>query len=138
METKLYKGIFWIVNIDEINSDTNRNYIFKLECDKNGDIINAEDYELDAKSGTTYNHKLHWESLPKDLKQGVEYNYYPRGRVEIRNEIATIYANPNICTDGLRYFITEEFGLIETNGIKKVNLKADGSEHYKCCLDEII
>jgi hypothetical protein len=56
----LFKGIFWIVDIDNVSC--NKNYCFKIPCDIYGvpeknwinDIPNDND---------TYNHKLHWSLL---------------------------------------------------------------------------
>ena len=63
------------------------------------------------------------------------YNYYPRGRVEIKRHKATIYLNPNIATEDVLGFLIEKFGLTSDNGITGVIMKADGSDHYKCHLD---
>lgn len=65
-----------------------------------------------------------------------KFNYYPRGRVQIANGKATIYANPNICTQDVMYFIIDMFNLSGSNGITKIRIIPDGSDHYKCYLDE--
>ena len=129
--SQLYKGIFWIVNLDDYS--LNSNYCFLIPTNLNGD--NIENVEVNAKSGTTFNHERTWNSLPRKLTQGEKYNYFPRGRVEISHGKAVIYANPHICNDELKKFIIDEFNLNKHNGISEIIIKADGSEHYKCFLD---
>lgn len=133
--TDLAQGVFWIVDLDNIYD--NDKYCFPICSDADGNIINNNSsYELNAKSGITYNHKLLWERLPKSLTQGHLFDYYPRGRVQINNRKAIIYLNPNINTDEIQKFIIDEFNLYKINGLKKVVFMSDGSEHYKCYLDE--
>lgn len=131
-DSQLYKGIFWIVNLDDYS--LNSNYCFLIPTNLDGD--NVENIEVNAKSGTTFNHEKTWKNLPRRLTQGEDYNHFPRGRVEIAHGKAIIYANPNICNDELKNFITDEFNLTNHNGISEVIIKADGSEHYKCFLDK--
>ena len=74
--------------------------------------------------------------LNKKDTEGKAFDYYPRGRVEIKHGKAVVYINPNLCTDLIRNWIVKEFGLLETNGITMVTMKPDYSMHYKCYLDE--
>ena len=129
--TDLYKGIFWIVNMDDIYA--NDKYCFLIPTDMNGKV--ASSIDLNAKSGTTYNHERTWKMLSSVYTHGKPYNYYPRGRVEIANGKAIIYLNPVINTEEVKRFLTSEFHLYEINGIKSVRMISDGSEHYKCYLD---
>ena len=80
----IYKGIFWLIE-GEL-------YTKKLECDKSGNVI-GDGSGLNSKSGDNFNHRLTWEGLPKNVTHGKEYNYYPRGRVEIKGGKAVIYLN---------------------------------------------
>ena len=80
----------------------------------------------------TYNHQRVWAGLPRKTTGGLPYNYYPRGRVEVKRDKAVIYLNPNICTDSVIAAIKREFDLTGAT----VEVKADGSSHYKCYLDE--
>lgn len=130
-DSQLYKGIFWIVNLDDYS--LNSNYCFLIPTNLNGD--NIENVDVNAKSGTTFNHERTWNSLPRKLTQGEKYNYFPRGRVEINHGKAIIYANPHICNNELKNFIIDGFNLNKHNGISEIIVKADGSEHYKCFLD---
>lgn len=130
---ELAQGIFWITDLD--NYENNRDYCFPIYSNPDGSIINPDNYEFNAKSGDTFNHEKYWNNMSKDATHGEAFNYYPRGRVQINNGKATIYANPNICDDELLKFIQTQFGLYKSNGINKINIIADGSEHYKCYLD---
>ena len=129
--TDLYKGIFWIVNLDDIYK--NRDYCFLIPTNSFGD--NIENVEVNAKSGSTFNHEKTWEYLSSKQTKNKKYNYFPRGRVEISNGKAIIYLNPNINTEEVKKFLIDEFHLYEINGIKSVRMISDGSDHYKCYLD---
>ena len=73
--------------------DTNhpRFIIVAIPCDRNG--VTNETVAFSAKSGESFNHKTEWSKLDKSITQGKPFNYYPRGRVEIRNGKATIFLN---------------------------------------------
>ena len=131
-DLQLYKGVFWIVDLENIYN--NRNYCFTIPCDTYGNNLNPS-LELNAKSGTTYNHEKLWKLLPSKVTHNKPFNYYPRGRVEVANNKATIYLNPNINTEEVQKFIKNEFNLSEHNGIKKIIFHSDGSSHYNCYLD---
>ena len=120
----LYRGLFWIRSLPE------RDMIaLRFLSDENGVL---SDGSLTAKD---INHKRLWERLDSVVTGGLPYNYYPRGRVELRRGRALIFCSPHICTEELKVMITERFGLTAENGIKEVVLKADGSAHYQCELD---
>ena len=132
--TDLSQGVFWVVDLEEL--DNNEDYCFPIFCDSNGNNISVDnEYELNAKSGNTYNHEALWKKLPKTLTLGKDFDYYPRGRVQIANQKAIVYLNPNINTEDVQNFIKNEFNLYDINGLKDVVFKSDGSEHYKCYLD---
>ena len=64
-----------------------------------------------------------------------KFDYYPRGRVEVKNKKTIIYANPTICGEKLELWARKEFQLNKFNGIEKVTIKPDFSKHYECYLD---
>ena len=132
-DSNLYKGIFWI--IDENDPYSNSKYCFKIDSDPDGNTVDLDDIGI-AKSGNTYNHKLVWERLSKDLTHNKPYNYYPRGRVEIRNGVAKIFLNGNINYKDIIDFLKYEFNLTAHNGIKKVQVIEDNSSHYLCNYDD--
>ncbi|MDE6500500.1 MAG: hypothetical protein K2L10_00205 [Ruminococcus sp.] len=134
-QNRLYKGIFWITDIDNVYSS---DLYFLIPCDINGNI-NDSDFEIlstmSAEHSDNYNHKKVWNTLPKKTTHGKSFDYYPRGRTEIKNGIAVIYHSPYIPQDDLKNWLIEKFNLTSSNGIKKIRLVADGSNHYKCWLD---
>ncbi|MCR5817098.1 MAG: hypothetical protein K6F91_09465 [Ruminococcus sp.] len=120
----LYKGLFWVRDINECDI-----IALRFESDENG--VPADS----TISSKDINHKRLWEQLDSVITGGMPYNFYPRGRVELRRGKALIFCSPHICTDKLKTLITEYFGLTADNGIKEVILKADGSAHYRCEID---
>lgn len=128
----LYKGIFWITDLDNVYA--NQLY-FQIPVTSDGIVINPEVMHLNSKNGDNYNHKLVWKELTPKETQNKPFDYFPRGRIEINRGKATIYANPNICTQEVLDWLTDKFNLTKNNGITKVVMNPDGSEHYKCYLD---
>lgn len=131
----LYRGIFWITDIDDIYSSI---LYFQIPCDSNGNI-NGSDFEISSemssKGADNYNHKKVWSNLPKKETGGKPFNYYPRGRIEIKNCTAVIYASPHIPQNDLKQCLSDKFNLTSSNGIKKIRFIADHSAHYRCYLD---
>lgn len=115
----IYKGIFWLIE-GEL-------YAKKIECDRSGKVI-GDGSELNSKSGDNFNHRLTWEGLPKSVTHGKEYNYYPRGRVEIKNGKVVIYLNPALNNEEILAELTRLFGLDELDSVR---VKNDGSRHYR-------
>ena len=135
---ELCSGIFWVIS----DNDDLSNHIFlmfDIPCNPDGTLSGAPSLSLNAKSGSTYNHKKVWDSEIKNnskhrLYNKVEYDYYPRGRVQISHNRADIYLNPNINTPKFIEEIKKNFGLSSHN-IPAVRINTDGSAHYKCFLD---
>ncbi|MBQ8637029.1 MAG: hypothetical protein IJ423_03460 [Clostridia bacterium] len=127
----LYKGIFWIKNIDNYDP-----IAIKELCDNMGEFLKPLPIELLSKSGEGFNHKMAWSTLNKTKTENKPYNYFARGRVEIRNGKAIIFANANIANENLKYWAIKEFGLTKENGIESILLKTDMSDHYLCYLDK--
>lgn len=92
---QLYRGIFWIKDIDDLY---NTNVCFQIPCDSNGNI--DPDFEISttisSTNATNYNPQRVWNTLDKKYTDNKAYNYYPRGRIKIHNDMATIYASPYI------------------------------------------
>lgn len=121
--SELYSGIFWIKDINRPTSDL----FFQVPTDEFGNTSQI----FNAKNGSTYNHEQTW----KELHQSKPFDYYPRGRVDIQNGVARIFINPNLDTPKIIDLIKKEFNLNERNGIKKIKILVDNSEHYRCHLD---
>ncbi len=126
-DDNLYKGVFWIV--DRKNLEENDFYIFKILTDRDGNISASYD-DLNSKKGDNYNHRLTWQSLPKDLTHNKPYNYYPRGRIEIKNNTAKIFINPLLNDERIIDYIKSRFNLNE-NTISEIRVLIDNSAHYK-------
>ena len=135
-DVQLYRGIFWILDVNNVRSS---NLYFTIPCDVFGDINDPEFHIPDSMSSTgsdNYNHQRVWNSLDRRYTKGKHFNYYPRGRVEISNGVAKVFHSPRIPQDELRQFVIDKFNLTQHSGIKKIKMIADGSDHYKCHLDD--
>jgi hypothetical protein len=137
---QLCSGIFWIIS-DNYDLSEHKLLMFEIPCDVNGTPDNPNSLGLNAKSGITYNHKKTWENEIKTNSEHRPYNkrdydYYPRGRIQIANNKAIIYINPHINQPLFIDEIKQKFGLSPYN-ISEVEVKIDGSVHYYCFLDRI-
>ena len=130
-EGPAYKGIFWIKDVENIYTSL---VCVKEKVNKDG-IVN-DNSNMNSRKGNNYNHRITWENLEREVTDGKPYNYYPRGRVEIRNRKVTIYAHPDICTREIMIMIINEFNLHKENNIDKVIMNPAYSKHYDCYLDE--
>ena len=122
----MYKGIFWF-----INEDGPKLLSIKVLCDETGKPL--EDVNFSSKSGENFNHKLEWDTLPDSVKNSKSFDYYPRGRVEIKNSKIRIFANPVLLTEKNKELIITEFGLVEV--LDRVQIIADNSSHYSYKVD---
>lgn len=112
----VFKGIFWIKPPDEL-------VVLKVKCDIWGNLLKDIPPEMLSKSGGNFNHKNTWSTLPKAVTSGKAYNFYPRGRVEIRNEKAVVFTN--YITEELKKKIIDTFFLSSENGIISVVFKIE-------------
>lgn len=133
-DSNLYRGIFWIPDVNNVEQSQ---LYFQIPCNSNGDI--DTDFEIStqmsSKNTQNYNHKNLWSTLSRKYTNNKPFNYYPRGRVEISRGIVTVYHSPHIPQDELKQWLIDKFNLTTHNGIKKIKMIADGSEHYSCYLD---
>lgn len=113
---------------------------FTIPCDIHGTPVGRHTLELNSKNGMSYNHKKVWESFVQ--KQSCyrpyskrPYDYYPRGRVQIANNKAKIYLNPNIYTEKVIEEIKNTFGL-SPDTISQIRVLADHFAHYRCWMDQ--
>ena len=116
------KGIFWVItdaeNIELIT--------VTALCDEAGNLL--ENAARSSKSGLNFNHEAEWQRLERTITNGKPFNYYPRGRVEMRNGKAMIFLNPDINTEPVINLVKETFQL---SGLERIDIKSDGSNHYK-------
>lgn len=119
------KGIFWCANFD---TECPELITVSAACDKNGD--SKEPVRFSSKSGNNFNHRPEWERLDRSITAGRPFNYYPRGRVEIKNGKATVFLNPVINKECVVRRIMDAFELM-TGELNCINIKSDGSSHYR-------
>lgn len=113
------KGIFWFVKKDE----DDELHILYLDIPIDSEFVG------NSKNGLTYTHEKTWEDLASDEPSEIrnkEWNYFPRGRVEIRNNKATIYLNPHINIPMYQESIIKAFNLQRIPH----RFVSDGSSHY--------
>ena len=118
------KGIFWCANFD---TEFPELITVSVVCDKNGN--SKEPVQFNSKSGNNFNHRLEWECIDRKITKGQSFNYYPRGRVEIKNGKATVFLNPILNKESIVSKVIDEFGLRVTE-LTDVRIKSDGSNHY--------
>ena len=83
---------------------------------------------MNSKNGNNYAHKQTWAILPYELTRKKPFDYYPRGRVEIRNGVCRIYLNPNLNKPKIIEYLKEQY---ELQGFEKLRIIEDRSSHYK-------
>ena len=118
------KGIFWCTKFD---TECPELITVSVACDKNGN--SKERVQFSSKSGDNFNHRLEWERFDRSITAGRPFNYYPRGRVEIKNGKATVFLNPIINKECIVNKVIDEFDLM-TDELISVRIKNDGSNHY--------
>lgn len=118
------KGIFWCTKFDAESMEL---ITVSVVCDKDGD--SQEPVQFSSKSGNNFNHRIEWNHLDRKITEGKAFDYYPRGRVEIKNGKATVFLNPVINKECIVSKIIDEFDLM-TGELKRIDIKSDGSNHY--------
>lgn len=114
------KGMFWLI----INRSGEEQLLtVKVSCDGMGTQLVP--VEFSSKSGENFNHQVERAKLSPRLTQGKSFNYYPRGRVEVKSGKVTVYCHPELTQPPYRDWIIEEFEIPEQS-----RYVADGSAHY--------
>lgn len=129
--SEMKKGIFWwnMIYCDDDMYYYNV-YPVMVECDINGNPL--EEVEFSSKSGENFNHKIEWKKQKDSNKH--PYNFFPRGRVEIKNGRVRIFANPKVFLDERsKELIIKTFELQDV--VDKIKWISDNSKHYKYCYD---
>ncbi len=133
-----FKGIFWFT----CSFDENEKCDFE-DAELITALISVNDgfdrcicQKFNSKNGTTFTHENTWAELVKrrkDLRRH-SWNYFPRGRVEIRNHKAVIFMNPNIleCPQ-YKEMIIRKFCLEKI----KTKVTIDNSVHYNCHAENV-
>ena len=112
------KGIFWLVE---------DNYVcVSVECDEDGTPL--EPAEFSSKSGENFNHRIEREKLTRSVTHGKAFDYFPRGRVEVKRGKATLWIAPEFNDPLTIERIKLMFGLFGDS--VTVEVKVDSSPHY--------
>lgn len=118
-----------VITMTELqNENTPKKGPFWLICgiDSNGNIAAEKLITYSVfQTQVTPSHKDVWEDCKGSIKK--PWNYYPRGRVEIRNSKAVVYANP-LCFEYAG--LISELRVAYHLGNLTMSLKADNSTHY--------
>lgn len=112
-----------------------REGLFWLICHIDGDAIDWSEewelYRLFAKSDSI-SHRDAWAQFAQKEDRRfrrLKYDYYPRGRVVVRHDTATIFLNRHIAVDRVLAAVSQVFGLTAPR------VHAEGGRHYRCCID---
>lgn len=133
----MYKGIFWCY-VSCFDDDLYAHTVLpvRVKCDINGK--ETENVEYSSKSGENFNHEIEWEKLAETSRKcrNKPFDFYPRGRVEIKNGKVRIFANPIIIEDDeAKALIIKTF---ELGGVKDaIKWNADNSKHYRYAEDRM-
>ena len=119
----LCKGLFWLIKNDVVE-DVLLCVVEPLRIDGNEE--QSEEKKM--------NHERTWSILDKGITRGKPYNYFPRGRVEIKRDKAVIFLNHILNDKSVLNRLIEVFGLKEENGISEIKIKNDNSWHYRYLL----
>ena len=120
------KGVFWC---KDFSSDMPTLIVIAVDCDEYGNALCP--VEFSAKSGQNFNHQAEWQKLGKSITGRNPYNYYPRGRVEIKNKKVTVFLNADINREQIISLIKKEFELFDEQKLLSLTVKSDGSKHYQ-------
>ena len=118
----MQKGIFWM-----LPEDGGTVLKVSVPCNEAGESLDQTVCDS-SKSGENFNHKAEWEKLGRRVTKGLPFDYYPRGRVEVKNGRVTIFLNPTLCEVAALQRIYAAFDLTASRNIRIV---ADGSKHYR-------
>lgn len=130
------KGIFWCyVLCPADDKQENKLLTVMVDCDISGKTL--ENVEFSSKSGENFNHKSEWEKQYIKINGNKPFDYYPRGRVEIKNGKIRIFANPVIIADEeAKALIIKTFELEENkNDIAWIS---DNTKHYRYADDTVL
>ena len=109
-------------------------FCIKILCYRDGETL--ERIETGVCESEKLNHERAWAKLDKAVTQGKPYNYYPRGRVEIKKGKATIFLNPALNEESIVEKICRSFGLTRENGLTDIRIKNDNSWHYRFLMEK--
>ena len=112
-----HKGVFWWVE--------GKFVAVKVPCDLSGVALVPCEYS--SKSDENFNHRAEWKKLPCSVTLGHPFDYYPRGRVEVKNGKTEIWLHPSLCEQWFLSTLVAEFGL----DLAVCRVRPDHSRHYQ-------
>lgn len=138
-QDQIYAGIFWVISDSRQYKDYEL-LIFNVSCDSDGNIIDASDIMTQSKMGDTYDHQKIWDAEIKGSSSynhlnDKEYDYYPRGRVEVSRGWGYINVALSINKMAITDEVAERFGLMSDN-ISRIMVMPEISGQYKSFLDK--
>jgi hypothetical protein len=86
------KGLFWLI----AEGDELALLIYAADCDENGNRSGPEP-PYNSKKGNSFSHERSWLEATKGQPSKIKskaWDYFPRGRVEIKAGEASVYFNP--------------------------------------------
>ncbi len=131
-----YQGIFWFTCSfvgEEERCDFSESELLAVAvpCGEGREEALPEGCVFNSRKGDVFTHRKTWAMLTekrRDLRR-YDWNYFPRGRVEIRRGKAVIFMNPCILScENFQEKLVEQFHL---EGMK-VRIAADCTWHYHC------
>lgn len=122
----LKKGLFWVVG-----SGNERHLVtYAAECDANGAAVEGS-LPYNSKKGGGFSHERSWAEAANGQPNSIRskpWDYFPRGRVEIKNGKATVYYNPALGEwEAFELAIEQAFGL----RLLPKTMSPDYSQPYK-------
>ena len=131
-----YQGIFWFTcsfvgEEERCNFSETELLAVAVPCGEGREEALPEGCVFNSRKGDAFTHRKTWAMLTekrRDLRR-YDWNYFPRGRVEIRRGKAVIFMNPCILScENFQEKLVERFHL---EGVK-MRIAADCSWHYHC------
>ena len=131
-----YQGIFWFTCSfvgEEERCDFSETELLAVAvpCVEGREEALPEGCVFNSRKGDAFTHRKTWAMLTGKRRElrGYDWNYFPRGRVEIRRGKAVIFMNPRILScENFQEKLVERFHL---EGME-VRIAADCSRHYRC------
>ena len=116
---------------------------FSVDCDSYGNLLEIPRIPLNSANGKSYDHKWIWDNYVKHNWQykpynAKEYDYYPRGRIEVSRKNTVIYLSHCIRKSNIVKEIETAFGLTEYNGLRKSPETKIPPNEYKCYADRFL
>lgn len=119
----MYKGLFWLADGELI--------AYKIPCNANGWPDNPQ-LPYNSRKGDSFTHKATWAEAAREQPRAVRskpWNYFPRGRVEVKASKVTVYHNPALSSPEFERTIREAFMLNDEK--LSIRFVPDHSEHYR-------